>query len=208
MLKQAYSNISRIQPCHQHTLRQEGGCTRITASTLATTWFFMSSSTTLWKSAGCYIRAEILSRLSGRFLSAKERRRFDSSRLTLPSVVDAKRTCKPHRDRKVPGIARAPAATYELYREFRTNRRPLNVASVVSRTVRAGKFICGRWRPGDAGDRTSTTTASCLDRRRRRTARFLLGRIYGGQPPRSWRRCRCMPREAAPSRGCPGARAS
>ena len=23
----------------QHTLRQEGGCTRITASTLATTWF-------------------------------------------------------------------------------------------------------------------------------------------------------------------------
>jgi len=35
----------------------------------------------------------------------------------------------------VPDAARAPAAAYELYREFRTNRRPLNVASVVSRTV-------------------------------------------------------------------------
>ena len=40
-----------------------------------------------------------------------------------------------------------PAAPYELYREFRTNRRPLNVASVVSRTVRAGKFIYGGRRP-------------------------------------------------------------
>ena len=40
-----------------------------------------------------------------------------------------------------------PAAIYELYREFRTNRRPLNVASVVSRTVRAGKFIYGGRHP-------------------------------------------------------------
>ena len=135
MLKQAYSNISRIQPCHQHTLRQEGGCTRITASTLATTWFFMSSSTTLWKSADCYIRDEILSRLSGRFLSAKERRKFDADWLTLLDVVDADPAHKPYRYRKVPGAARAPTAAYELYREFRTNRRPLNVASVVSRTV-------------------------------------------------------------------------
>ena len=29
----------------------------------------------------------------------------------------------------------AKAGTDEVYREFRTNRRPLNVASVVSRTV-------------------------------------------------------------------------
>ena len=82
------------------------------------------------------------------FLSAQARRKFDTGRSSLPDAVDAKRTPTPHRDRKVPGTARAPAATYELYREFRTNRRPLNVASVVSRTVRAGKFICGRWRPG------------------------------------------------------------
>ena len=135
MLKQAYSSISRIQPCHQHTLRQEDGCTRITASTLATTWFFMSSSTTSWKSADCYIKAEILSRLSGRFLSAKARRKFDAGLLTLPDVVDAKPAQKLYRYRKVPDAARAPAAAYELYREFRTNRRPLNVASVVSRTV-------------------------------------------------------------------------
>ena len=147
MLKQAYSNISRIQPCHQHTLRQEGGCTRITASALATTWFFMSSSTTLWKSADCYIRDEILSRLSGRFLSAKERRKFDTGLLTLLDVVDADPAQKLYRYRKVPVAARAPTAAYELYREFRTNRRPLNVASVVSRTVRAGKFIYGGRRP-------------------------------------------------------------
>ena len=142
------------------------------------------------------------------FLSAQERRKFDTGRSPSPDAVDAKRTPTPHRDRKVPGAARAPAATYELYREFRTNRRPLNVASVVSRTVRAGKFICGRWRPGSAGDRTSTTTASCSDRRRRRTARFHLGRIYGGQPLRSWRRCRCTPKAVAPLRGSPDAQAS
>ena len=142
------------------------------------------------------------------FLSAQERRKFDTGRSPSPDAVDAKRTPTPHRDRKVPGTARAPAATYELYREFRTNRRPLNVASVVSRTVRAGKFICGRWRPGSTGDRTSTTTASCSDRRRRRTARFLLGRIYGERPPRSWRRCRCTPKAVAPLRGSPDAQAS
>ena len=89
-------------------------------------------------------------------------------------------------------------------REFRTQRRPLNVAFVLRRTVEQETLYPAP--PG--GDRTHTTTASCSDRRRRRTARFLLGRIYGGRPPRSWRRCRCMPREAAPSRGCPGARAS
>ena len=95
----------------------------------------MSSSTTLWKSADCYIKAEILSRSSGRFLSAKARRKFDAGLLALPDVVDANPTQKLYRYRKVPGAARAPAAAYELYREFRTNRRPLNVASVVSRTV-------------------------------------------------------------------------
>ncbi len=142
------------------------------------------------------------------FLSAKARRKFVADWLTLLDVVDADPAQKPYRYRKVPGSARATAAAYELYREFRTNRRPLNVASVVSRTVRAGKFICGRRRPGGAGDRALPVTASCSDRRRRRTTRFLLDRIYGGRPLRSWRRCRCMPREAAPSRGCPGARAS
>ena len=38
------------------------------------------------------------------------------------------------------GFGRLPAraGTDEVYREFRTNRRPLNVASVVSRTVEQG----------------------------------------------------------------------
>ena len=58
------------------------------------------------------------------------------------------------------------------------------------------------------GDRTHTTTASYLDRRRRRTARFHLGRIYGERPPRSWRRYRCRQTRAAPSRGSPDDRAS
>ena len=95
-------------------------------------------------------------------------------------------------------------AGYKVYREFRTQRRPLNVAFVLRRTVEQETL----YPAPPVGDRTHTATASCSDRRRRRTARFPLGRIYGGQPPRSWRRCRCMPREAAPSRGCPGARAS
>ena len=201
MLKQAYSNISRIQPCHQHTLRQEGGCTRITASTLSTAWFFMSSSTTLWKSADRYIRDEILSRVSGRLLSAKERRKFDTGLLALLDVVDAEPAQKPYRYRKVPDRR---GRIYKVYREFRTQRRPLNVAFILRRTVEQETL----YPAPPVGDRTRTTTASCLDRRRRRTARFPLGRFYGGRPPRSWRRCRCMPRGAAPSRGCPGARAS
>ena len=81
------------------------------------------------------------------FLSAKARRKFDAGLLTLLDVVDADPAQKLYRYRKVPGAARAPTAAYELYREFRTNRRPLNVASVVSRTVRAGKFIYGGRRP-------------------------------------------------------------
>ena len=63
---------------------------------------FMSSSTTLWKSADCYIRDEILSRLSGRLLSAKERRKFDTGLLTLLDVVDADPAQKIYRYRKVP----------------------------------------------------------------------------------------------------------
>ena len=55
---------------------------------------------------------------------------------------------------------------------------------------------------------TFAATASCSDRHRRRTARFLLGRIYGEQPLRSWRRCRCTPKAVAPLRGSPDARAS
>ena len=95
-------------------------------------------------------------------------------------------------------------AGYKVYREFRTQRRPLNVAFVLRRTVEQETL----YPAPPVGDRTHTATTSCLDRRRRRTARFPLGRIYGGRPPRSWRHCRCMPRGAAPSRGCPGARAS
>ena len=134
------------------------------------------------------------------FLSAKARRKFDAGWLTLLDVVDADPAQKLYRYRMVPGRG----AGYKVCREFRTQRRPLNVAFVLRRTVEQETL----YPAPPVGDRTHTATASCSDRRRRRTARFPLGRIYGGQPPRSWRRCRCMPREAAPSRGCPGARAS
>ena len=141
------------------------------------------------------------------FLSAKARRKFDAGLLTLLDVVDADPAQKLYRYRKVPGAARAPAAAYELYREFRTNRRPLNVASVVSRTVEQESSY-GAAGPVRAGDRTRTTTASCLDRRRRRTTRFHLGRICGGRPPRSWLRYRYRQTRAAPLRGSPDAQAS
>ena len=133
-------------------------------------------------------------------LSAKERRKFDAGWLTLLDVVDAD-PLRSHIDTE-----RSPTggAGYKVYREFRTQRRPLNVAFVLRRTVEQETL----YPAPPSGDRTHTTTASCLDRRRRRTARFHLGRIYGGRPPRSWQRCRCMPKEAAPSRGCPGVRAS
>ena len=138
------------------------------------------------------------------FLSAKARRKFDAGLLTLLDVVDADPAQKLYRYRKVPGAARAPTAAYELYREFRTQRRPLNVAFVLRRTVEQETL----YPAPPSGDRAVPATASCLDRRQRRTARFLLGRIYGGQPLRSWRRCRCTPKAVAPLRGSPDAQAS
>lgn len=101
---------------------------------------------------------------------------------------------------------RSPAggAGYKVYREFRTQRRPLNVAFVLRRTVEQETL----YPAPPSGDRAVPATASCLDRRRRRTARFHLGRIYGGRPPRSWQRYRCTPKAAVPSRGSPDARAS
>ena len=101
---------------------------------------------------------------------------------------------------------RSPAggAGYKVYREFRTQRRPLNVAFVLRRTVEQETL----YPAPPVGDRAFATTASCSDRRRRRTARFHLGRIYGGRPPRSWQRYRCMPKAAAPSREYPDAQAS
>ena len=36
------------------------------------------------------------------------------------------------------------AEAYKVHREFRTQRRPLNVAFVLRRTVRAGNLICLR----------------------------------------------------------------
>lgn len=47
---------------------------------------------------------------------------------------------KPRSNNKVPVQAEA----YKVHREFRTQRRPLNVASVLRRTVRAGNLICLR----------------------------------------------------------------
>ena len=100
--------------------------------------------------------------------------------------------------------ASSRTAGHEVHREFRTQRRPLNVAFVLRRTVEQETL----YPAPPVGDRTRTTTASCLDRRRRRTARFHLGRIYGERPPRSWRRYRCRQTRAAPSRGSPDDRAS
>ena len=98
----------------------------------------------------------------------------------------------------------APAGRVLAQNEFRTQRRPLNVAFVLRRTVEQETL----YPAPPSGDRAVPATASCLDRRRRRTARFLLGRIYGGQPLRSWRRCRCTPKAVAPLRGSPDAQAS
>ena len=100
--------------------------------------------------------------------------------------------------------ASSRASGHEVHREFRTQRRPLNVAFVLRRTVEQETL----YPAPPVGDRTRTTTASCLDRRRRRTARFHLGRIYGERPPRSWRRYRCRQTRAAPLRGSPDDRAS
>ena len=111
------------------------------------------------------------------FLSAKARRKFGAGLLTLLDVIDAKPAQKPYRYRKVP----TGGAGYKVYREFRTQRRPLNVAFVLRRTVEQETL----YPAPPAGDRAVPATASCLDRRRRRTARFHLGRIYGGRPPRS-----------------------
>lgn len=100
--------------------------------------------------------------------------------------------------------ASSRASGHEVHREFRTQRRPLNVAFVLRRTVEQETL----YPAPPVGDRTRTTTASCLDRRRHRTARFHLGRIYGERPPRSWRRYRCRQTRAAPLRGFPDARVS
>ena len=100
--------------------------------------------------------------------------------------------------------ASSRASGHEVHRKFRTQRRPLNVAFVLRRTVEQETL----YPAPPSGDRAVPATASCLDRRRRRTARFLLGRIYGGQPLRSWRRCRCTPKAVAPLRGSPDAQAS
>ena len=100
--------------------------------------------------------------------------------------------------------ASSRTAGHEVHREFRTQRRPLNVAFVLRRTVEQETL----YPAPPVGDRTVATTASCSDRRRRRTARFHLGRIYGGRPPRSWLRYRYRQTRAAPLRESPDVQAS
>ena len=95
-------------------------------------------------------------------------------------------------------------AGYKVYREFRTQRRPLNVAFVLRRTVEQETL----YPAPPSGDRAVPATASCSDRRRHRTARFHLGRIYGERPPRSWLRYRYRQTRAAPLRESPDAQAS
>ena len=80
--------------------------------------------------------------------SSKVNKPASNFRRSLAERKVSVRSFAPHIwDGSSSGAGRTPAAIYELYREFRTNRRPLNVASVVSRTVRAGKFIYGGRRP-------------------------------------------------------------
>ena len=100
--------------------------------------------------------------------------------------------------------ASSRTAGHEVHREFRTQRRPLNVAFVLRRTVEQETL----YPAPPVGDRAAPATASCSDRRRRRTARFLLGRIYGGRPPQSWLRYRYRQTKAVPLRGSPDAQAS
>ncbi len=50
----------------------------------------------------------------------------------------------PHDKPRFNNRASVRAEAYKVDREFRTQRRPLNVASVLRRTVRAGNLICLR----------------------------------------------------------------
>lgn len=50
----------------------------------------------------------------------------------------------PHDKPRSNNRASVQAEAYKVHREFRTQRRPLNVASVLRRTVRAGNLICLR----------------------------------------------------------------
>lgn len=50
----------------------------------------------------------------------------------------------PHDKPRSNNKASVRTEAYKVHREFRTQRRPLNVASVLRRTVRAGNLICLR----------------------------------------------------------------
>lgn len=50
----------------------------------------------------------------------------------------------PHDKPRSNNRASVRAEAYKVHREFRTQRRPLNVASVLRRTIRAGNLICLR----------------------------------------------------------------
>ena len=122
-------------------------------------------------------------------------------------LANLARRCRRQTSPEAISIQKGPptgGAGYKLYREFRTQRRPLNVAFVLRRTVEQETL----YPAPPSGDRAVPATASCSDRRRRRTARFHLGRIYGGRPPRSWLRYRYRQTRAAPLRESPDAQAS
>ena len=62
--------------------------------------------------------------------------------MTWPSTCIC---CGYSHDKPRPNIrASVQAEAYKVHREFRTQRRPLNVAFVLRRTVRAGNLICLR----------------------------------------------------------------
>lgn len=67
------------------------------------------------------------------------------SHMTWPSTYICSADA-PHDKPRANNRAPVRAEAYKVHREFRTQRRPLNVASVLRRTVRAGNLIC--LRPG------------------------------------------------------------
>ena len=68
--------------------------------------------------------------------------RMQKGHMTWPSTYIC---CGYPQDKPRPNIrASVQAEAYKVHREFRTQRRPLNVASVLRRTVRARNLICLR----------------------------------------------------------------
>lgn len=85
-------------------------------------------------------QAETASHSEGRFRDTLSG--YKEGHATWPSSYICCRC--PHDKPRSNNKASVRAEAYKVHREFRTQRRPLNVASVLRRTVRAGNLICLR----------------------------------------------------------------